>query len=375
MRGKNYPAIPIFILLFLFTSGIAFAGPGSCGGKEQEKTRLADETLAKIALLPDAEISLSGTLFLISARATRDLFCKEANGSLAEKELDRIANRVLAAAGDISDPANTVSALNRVLFGEEKFVYEHIKGDPEGYLLDRVLSRKRGNCLGITSVYLAIAERLKIPLAGVYVPSHCFVRYDGNGSRINIETGEKGAEREDAWYERKFQLKEGGPYLRTMATRQMVGVYLKSLGTAYSGKGMEQEALRLYREAAVFSPDLPDAYYNAGVSLQKLGKVEDAIVQYRKALEMDPDMAPARGNLASALCGCGKIDEGIGEFLKALTADPGNKTALAGLARAYYVKGDYSRAAIHCDMAMKEGCRFDPAMLETLSRYRNRKPG
>ena len=29
-------------------------------------------------------------------------------------------------------------------------------------------------------LYLSIADRLGVPFRGVYVPSHCFVRYEGN---------------------------------------------------------------------------------------------------------------------------------------------------------------------------------------------------
>lgn len=363
----------LIILLFasILTSP-AFPASASvpCSEEARPNTRLADDTLKKIALLPDREVSLSGSLFLISARASRDLACRDADGRLVERELDRIARRVRALAGGFGDPAGTISALNRVLFDEEGFVYDPATGDPENYLLDRVLARKRGNCLGLTSVYLALAERLEIPLSGVYVPSHCFVRYEGNGARINIETGDKGAERKDAWYAGKYRLKEGSPYLRTLGRREMIGVYLKTLGASYSRKGRDEDALRLYREAALFSPDMPDAYFNAGVSFQKLGRTEDAVEQYRRALTLDPNMGPARGNLAAALCDCGRLEDGIREFRKALDADPRNAVARSGLAKAYYARGDYRKAAEHCDHAMELGCRFDSSMLEVLNRYR-----
>jgi tetratricopeptide (TPR) repeat protein len=233
-----------------------------------------------------------------------------------------------------------------------------------------VLARKRGNCLGITSVYLALAEILGIPLGGVYVPSHCFVRYEGNGVRINIETAEKGAERTDEWYARKFLIGKGRPYLHTLGKREMIGVYLKSLGVAYSRKGRDEEALRIYRDAAAFHPGLPDAYYNSGVSYHKLGRNEEAIGMYRRAIALDPGLDSARGNLASALCGCGRLEDGIEEYLRALEVNPKNATARAGVAKAYFARGDFSEAIGHCDRAMEQGCRFEPSMLEVLDRHR-----
>jgi hypothetical protein len=88
----------------------------------------------------------------------------------------------------------------------------------------------------------------------VYVPSHCFVRYEGNGARINVETGEEGIEHNDGWYTRKYRLKEGRPYLQTLGKREMIGVYLKNIGAAYYRKGRDEDALRRYREASLYGP-------------------------------------------------------------------------------------------------------------------------
>jgi tetratricopeptide (TPR) repeat protein len=369
-------AAALFIVSWAF---IAFppqvTGAGRCREEVSSGNRLADETIRRISSLPDREVSLSGALFLISARAALDLECRKAEGALVEKELDRIAKRVSASMGNAvsADPVSTIAAMVRVVYDEEKFAYDPAPGDPGNYLLDRVLANKRGNCLGLTVVFLSLAERLGIPLSGVYAPSHCFARYEGNGVRVNIETGAAGGERADDWYVSKFRIGEGRPYLRTLGRKEMIGVFLKSVGAAYSRQGRDEEALRLYREAGAFYPGLPDVYYNTGVSLQKLGRHEEAIGQYKIAIAVDPGMAAARGNLAASLCGCGRIEDGIREFRKALEISPENATARAGLAKAYFSRGAYREAIEHCDRAIEQGCRFEPSMLEVLNRYR--RPG
>ncbi|MDA8122856.1 MAG: tetratricopeptide repeat protein [Deltaproteobacteria bacterium] len=288
----------------------------------------------------------------------------------AEKELDRLAMRVSSFVMGNRDPGRTLSAMKRVIFDDEGFEYDPDPENPDNFLLDRVIGRKRGNCLGLTLVYLTLAERIGLPLRAVYVPSHSFVRYEGDGACINIETGEKGAERKDEWYAAKYFLKEGSPYLRSLGKKETIGLYLKSLGTACSRKGSEEDALHWYRKASIFHPGLPDIRYNAGVSYQRLGKNREAIDQYRSALSLDPDMAVARGNLAAALCNCGCVEDGVKEFLKALEINPSNATVRAGLAKAFFALGAYREAAKHCDLAIKQGCRFDPSMLEVLNRYR-----
>jgi regulator of sirC expression with transglutaminase-like and TPR domain len=324
----------------------------------------------RIATLPDEEVRLLPTLHEAAGEGIRKLTGRSTDAVFIVKEVNRIAWRVSASLVGAREPRRVVAAINRELFTEEGFAYDPAPGDPENYLLDRVLARKRGNCLGLTFLFLALGERLEIPLRGAYVPGHCFARYEGYGIRFNIETGEKGAERSDAWYAGTFKVGIGHPYLRTLGKREMIGVYLKSLGAALSRKGMDEEALRLYREAARFSPGLPDVYYNAGVSYQKLGKSDEAIAQYRKALSLDPDMAAARGNLGATLCSCGRTEDGIREYLKALEINPDNFKARSGLAKAYFSQGAYREAILHCDRAMEQGCSFDPSMLQVLERYR-----
>ncbi|MBI5419362.1 MAG: tetratricopeptide repeat protein [Deltaproteobacteria bacterium] len=370
LRSKLYPTAFLFLTSILASTLFPHSAPAGC--KEDLSSAVPGGGAARgdIVRVPEGDTFLSAMLLRISARAGRDLTGRDASVGAAQKEFGRLALRVHAYTMGTRDGRRTVAALNRVLFEEEGFVYDSAPGDPENYLIDRVLARKRGNCLGMTVIYLALAERLGIPLGGVYVPSHCFVRCEGSGVRINIETGEKGAERSDEWYAGKFRIGKGRPYLRTLGKGEMIGVYLKSLGAAYSRRGLEEEALRLYREAALVSPSLPDVYFNAGVSYQKMGKVEEAIAQYRRALAVDPDMAPARGNLAAAYCNCGRMEEGIREFRKTLDINPDDARSRAGLAKAYFARGAYREAVEQSDRAIKQGYCFEPSMLEILKRYR-----
>jgi len=367
-----------------------------------------DDALAALARLPDAEIPLGKTLILASSLVGAELTGVPVDPASVENEITRLAEKVRPALRDRSDPRAVIAALNRFLFVEEGFSYDRVAGNTDNYLLHRVLGRKRGNCLGLTALYLLLAERLSLPLHGVYVPSHCFVRYEDAGVRFNIETGEKGADRDDGRYHHDFGFKGGGPYLRSLGRKEMIGVYLKSLGASCSRKGMEDRALRLYREATVFYPGLPDAYFNAGVSFQKKGLLDEAIGQYRRALELDPELAVARdnlgvalakkgryrealaevrkavdltprnpvtrGNYAATLCACGMLEEGIREYRKVLEIDPDNARALAGLTKAYYTRGNFHEAIVNCDRARERGCEFDPVMLGTLEKYRVPSP-
>jgi len=339
-----------------------------------------------------------------SAKGSRDLLGLPVDPSLPEREIARLAERLRPEVSGVADGDRVVDVFRRILLVEEGFTYDKSASNPQNYLLEAVLARKKGNCLGLSMLWLAIADRLGLPFQGVYVPSHCFVRYEGKEVRRNVEFAESGASWKDDRYRREFRIRPGRPYLFSLSSAEMLGVFLKSLGAGYSRKGREEDALRLYTEAGRLYPGLPDAHFNAGVSLQKMGRLDEAAGKYRRALDLDPEMAAARdnlsillarkglyeeaiaearlavelepwnaasrGNLAAAYCGCGRLDEGIREYRAAVGIDPRNRKAQSGLARAYFAKGSYHEAAAACDLAESLGCRFDPPMLRALSRYR-----
>jgi len=305
-----------------------------------------------------------------SARGSLELLGLPVDPSMVGREIQRLTERLRPEVNRATDESQVVDAFRRVLLDEEGFVYDKSPSDPGNYLLETVLARKKGNCLGLSMLYLSLADRLGLPFRGVYVPSHCFVRYEGETVQRNVEFAESGAPWKDERYRREFRIRPGRPYLHSLGSLEMVGVFLKTLGAGYSRKGQEEDALRLYDEAGRLYPGLPDVHYNAGVSLQKLGRLEDAAGKYRRALALDPEMAAARdnlsillagqgrfeeaiaearlavelepwnaaarGNLAAAYCGCGRLDEGIREYRAAVDLDPGSRRLRLGLERAYF---------------------------------------
>jgi len=336
--------------------------------------------VAHAVLLTDSpkESTFLSAVLRHSARGSRDLLGFPVDPSMVRSEIERLAERLRPEVNRAADEAQVVDAFRRVLLDEEGFVYDKSPSDPGNYLLETVLARKKGNCLGLSILYLSLADRLGLPFRGVYVPSHCFVRYEGKTIRRNVEFAEGGASWEDARYRREFRIPPGGPYLHSLAPGEMLGVFLKTLGAGYSRKGREEDALGLYDEAGGVYPGLPDVHYNAGVSLQRLGRLDEAAGKYRRALDLDPMMAAARdnlsillagkgryeeaiaearravelepwnaatrGNLAAAYCGCGRFDEGIREYRAAVEIDPGNRRLQSALEQAYISRGSRREA-------------------------------
>ena len=342
--------------------------------------------------------------FLYASQGSGDLSAIPWEETAVDREISRLADKVRPALAASSTGEQVVAAFHRVLFVEERFAYDPVAGDPDNFLPASVLLRKRGNCLGLSMLYLALAERLAVPFRGVCVPSHCFVRYVGSDGVRNVEFAPGGEGWQDDRYRKEFRIGAGRPYLRSLAGTEMLGVFLSGMGAAYSRRGREEDALRLYGEALRLFPGLPEAHFNAGFSLQRLERIDEAAVRYRLALSLDPDLAPARdnlgivlamqgkfpdaiaegrraveleprnaamrGNLASTYVASGDVEAGIREFRKVVEISPDNPRARAGLAKSYIALGRYDDAAKEFDRARSLGVRLAPSLREEIERSR-----
>ena len=116
------------------------------------------------------------------------------------KKLDSLAQTVLKGLPDQSDLAK-VSLIQIVLyragFWNQGDVFSYDFEDPFGdrggsNLLPNALDRRRGNCLSLPALFLAVAERVdpQLQIRAVAVPTHFFCRFRDRQTNLilNIET-------------------------------------------------------------------------------------------------------------------------------------------------------------------------------------------
>ncbi|GAI69689.1 unnamed protein product, partial [marine sediment metagenome] len=88
-------------------------------------------------------------------------------------------------------------------------------------------------------------ERLGLPLYGVVVPGHFFVRYDDGQVRFNIETTSKGGSAPDEHYINKFKVPIGNIsiYMKNLDKIHTLGCFCNNLGNSYDDIGNMDSAL------------------------------------------------------------------------------------------------------------------------------------
>lgn len=140
--------------------------------------------------LPPEEIDLARGLFL--SQFGKDL----SKIRLYEAMIDLMALQILTHLSPQASPQEKVQAINHFIFEEMHFRFPphsiYAKDIDLYTFLPSVLDSHRGVCLGVSILYLCIAQRLGLTLEMITPPGHIYIRYHGPNEVINIETTARG---------------------------------------------------------------------------------------------------------------------------------------------------------------------------------------
>jgi tetratricopeptide (TPR) repeat protein len=269
------------------------------------------------------------------------------------EKVDRLAATLrerIAVAG--ASPYARLAAANDFIFEELGYRTENAT-DPRLRLtdlhLDRVLARRRGHCLGLSVLFLALGARAGLPVFGVSLPGHFFVRWDdGRGLRVNIETTLKGASFPDGYYIERYKLKQThvdqGLYLGNLARREVLVQVLNNRANCYWDLGDAGRAARDLERVASASRSFAPGFAGQGFVALQRGDVPAAITNLRKAIEIDPAYARAHLHLGDALLRSGQLDGAALAVRQAIELEPDWALAHTNLGRVEARRGDLPAA-------------------------------
>jgi predicted Zn-dependent protease/Flp pilus assembly protein TadD len=88
-----------------------------------------------------------------------------------------------------------------------------------------------------------------------------------------------------------------------------------------------QEASEKLKQAVALAPDYPEAHYNYGLALAKIGHVPEAIEQMQAAVTLNPALESSWITLAALFQASGHVDEAIKTYQQYLARFPGSAEA------------------------------------------------
>jgi superkiller protein 3 len=287
------------------------------------------------------------------------LICKEQypeiNVSVELARLDVLGQRLFAEITKAGTVSAKLEALKTMLFRTEQFQLPE-KDDPADFLLSAVLKNKRGNCLGLSVLCLALTERAGFKLFGVPVPSrlsgagHLLVRYDDGTTRENFDPTQEGKSYPDDYYQGLFKLRpedlKSGYILGNAKKKDVLCLLLVNLGGARVEADTPISALPLLEQAIAIKPDYAFAYNNLGAAKLRMGDSAGAAAAYAKALQLQPGLVGSRLGLAELALQRGDADSAAKEAAAVLAEEADNPQAKTVQANVEIARGDYRTAAL-----------------------------
>ncbi len=300
---------------------------------------LSQEYIQNLFTQEEKTIDLNASLALITKSASKDLLKEEMFVSDFNKHLTQMEKDLRRLLPDKAPPKQQIKMINQYLYGQKGFSPDRSKlfeSTLETLLLNRVLQNTKGHCLSLSLIYLCLAERLDLPVNGVMVPNHFFVRYDNGHQRINVETTYNGKNFPDLYY-RKYYLKgfDDKVSLKKLTKKETLAIYLSNLANHYKLQGNHKKAMQMFLQIMKVLPGRASLYTNLGNTYERDKQIAKAIAIYQHSLSLNPYLCQTHYNL--------------------------------GLAHFYYTK-IYDQARKHGEFARKLGCRMHPEFESFLKR-------
>lgn len=217
------------------------------------------------------------------------------------RQLDALAARVQAQIAELGDAAQSIAALNHVLFTEEGFAGNSDDYyDPRNSFLNQVLDRKLGIPITLALVYMEVARRVGFPMLGVGMPGHFLLKhYDVEGRSIIIDAFHGGAVLTPQDCQRRLNQIYGSQVLlqpeslSSMNRRQMLTRMLNNLKNIYVMARNFRKALLMVDMVLAIYPRSPEDVRQRAVLCYNLGQFSRSLQDFEDYLKMSPEASDA----------------------------------------------------------------------------------
>ena len=315
--------------------------PSSAPLANHGRKGLEAKTVEAVLKLPAEEMDIGRAALLVEKEYEPDLDVEE---YLAQ--LDTMAREIRALIGQEEDTQKIIAIVNAYLLNKRG--YRYFNEDAKARFLHCVLDRGKGNCQGLSTLYLSIAERIGLPAYGVLVPAHAFVRCVAGEERTNIDPAARGFEYPDARYVRSHRVPRQtggkGVFLRDLDKRQYVALQLTAVGAAYNAEGNRYKAIGVFSRSLGVEPGHAWVWGYVAAIYRKQGKPDQALAAGKEYLAAYPNHPIAWETLARTYWKQKEFDKAINVAKRSVAIHWTAKEAWDTLGRAYAKRKDFEKA-------------------------------
>lgn len=265
--------------------------------------------------LPSHEIDLAHGLFLSEFGNAESEKLKMLS---YEALIDLMALQILVDTSLNAAPHEKIRAMNRFIFEEMGFRFPphslYAKDIDLYTFLPSVLDSRRGVCLGVSILYIALAQRLNLNLEMITPPGHIYVRYKDETTTINIETTARGVDIDSEEY-----LSIETKALQERSIKDVIGLAHFNQAAAHLHQENYTAALESYQKAALYIPEDLLLIELMGYTHLLTGRIHEGETLLKKIVNRIPDHAIHRDTMAEDYLQ-GNVDiEGIRAVFKSVS--------------------------------------------------------
>lgn len=226
-------------------------------------------TPEEVKALPPEEVDIARSL-LLHELPLEELVNYEAM-------LDLLALQVIARLPKNYTSLDMIQEINHLIFFELEFRFPPhslYAADIDTYtFLPSVMDSRQGVCLGVSIIYLALGQRLGLPLEAVTPPGHIYVRHKNR----NIETTARGIHVPDDSY-----LSLHTKHLQVRNNKEVVGCAFQNKGAAMWYKERYQDAVEAFETAKIYLPEDHLINMLLGYNYLFVGKINEGTALLKK---------------------------------------------------------------------------------------------
>jgi regulator of sirC expression with transglutaminase-like and TPR domain len=150
-----------------------------------------------------------------------------------------------------SEAQEILGAVNQYLFEELSYAgNEQNYYEPENSYINCVMDRRTGNPINLCLIYILLARRLQLPVAGIGLPGHFICRYQSSSVELYVDPFNRGkflTKADCVKYLNRGNFSVRDDYLTPVTPRRLLLRICGNLHQVYQRLELAAEAMRLQR--------------------------------------------------------------------------------------------------------------------------------
>jgi len=264
------------------------------------------------------------------------------------EKMDNICAHLKNAGKEQLHSPHLVDSILSLVYDTWQITFDPDRENLSSLLPHTVITSKRGSCLGVSLLFLLIAEKLHYPLYGILLPGHFFVRYDDGNVYRNIEPNKKGYNHPLAYYRWRYEVEDNSWYtMKNLSLAEVIAVVNYNLANICIKKGKVTQAKQFYRGCLAGLPDFAEAWGNYALAFIACRQPDSARLAFRRAYSLQPDLPGLAQNRGAFELGLAQYDSALAIYQNGLRYFSDDSELLYGAAYSFYSLGCFDSAVVY----------------------------